>query len=294
MCHVPILRLCRLSIAVVLAAWVSGLAASHTDGHPLRFGVTPVFLDDQVTLLEKWRDYLGRRLGREVRFVQRTSYREITDMLVRGELDFAWLCGFPYVKHRSALTLVAVPLYNNSPLYQSYLIVPVHDRDTATWTDLDGAVFAFSDPDSNSGYLYPRVAMLREGIEPDRTFRKSFFSWGHRNVVEAVAVGLADAGAVDGYVWEALSTVRPELTIATRVVAKSPWFGFPPVVAGKRASAQLVEDMRRTLLAMDSDIPGAGILAELALDGFTEGKPSLYDSIAEMAEVLQQGTAHAR
>ena len=66
-------------------------------------------------------------------------------------------------------------------------------------------------------------------------FRKTFFTWAHQDTVRAVAVGLAQAGAVDGYIWETLDRIEPELTRETRVVAKSDWYGFPPIVARRRS-----------------------------------------------------------
>ena len=66
--------------------------------------------------MNAWRIYLERRLGRPVVFVQRARYREIVDLLRAGKLDFAWVCGFPYVNNRDVLiTLLAVPVYQNSP-----------------------------------------------------------------------------------------------------------------------------------------------------------------------------------
>ena len=64
----------------------------------VRIGTTPVFLDDHRAFLEEWRSYLEQRLERPVVFVQRGSYREISDMVVNGKLDFAWVCGYPYVR----------------------------------------------------------------------------------------------------------------------------------------------------------------------------------------------------
>jgi len=129
------------------------------------------------------------------------------------------------------LTLVAVPFYEGVPLYRSFLIVPKEDTGARSWADLPAGVLAFSDPDSDSGFLYPIYAMRKMGIAPERYFRKTFFARGHCNVVEAVAVGLADAGAVDGYVWETLKRVHPELTEDTPIVLRSETFGFPPIVA---------------------------------------------------------------
>ena len=252
----------------------------------LRIGLTPVFLDEQPRLMEAWREYLEEHIGREVDFVQRASYREITDLLLRGKLDVAWICGLPYVERITRLSLVAVPLYLGAPLYRSYLIVPKDDTSTQSWADVPRGVFAFSDPDSNSGSLYPRWAMRKAGIDVDSHFRKTFFTRGHREVVEAVAAGLADAGAVDGYVWETLGREHPELTAGTRVVEQSETFGFPPVVARRDLSDVDIRELRRVLMAMPDNPEGLRILQQFNLDGFVEVQPGLYDSIAEMSRSL--------
>jgi len=256
------------------------------DDIPIRFGLTPVFLDDQPRILDTWQAYLEKRLGRSVTFVQRGSYQEITDLLLRGELDAAWICGLPYVENRSRMSLVAAPLYQGSPLYRSLLIVPKHDGETTAWSEVPNGVFAFSDPDSNSGYLYPRYAMTKAGIDSALHFRKTFFAHGHRNVVEAVAVGLADAGAVDAYVWETLERDHPEVTAETRVVLRSETFGFPPIVARADLAKNEMLALRRVLFDMEKYPDGLRVLDLLNLDGLVEAKPALYDRIAELSRSL--------
>lgn len=249
----------------------------------LRIGLTPVFLDDQVSFLARWRVWLERRLKRPVAFVQRGSYREVTDMIRGGKLDFAWVCGYPYVRYRHELQLVAVPLWRGRPYYQSYLIVPDYDRKTASLAELRGKIYAYSDPDSNSGFLYPQYRLTVQGDNPTTFFSRSFFTWAHRKVVEAVGVGLADGGAVDGYVWETLAEFHPALTRATRIIEKSPDLGHPPFVARPDISAAELQRFRAALLDMPADAEGAQLLRLLNLDGFVAGKPSLFDEIARMA-----------
>lgn len=244
---------------------------------PLLFGTTPVILDEQAEFLERWRIYLETRLRRPVRFVQRGSYREILVMLAGGKLDCAWLCGYPYVRMKDQLDLVAVPLHAGRPLYRSYLIVPVQDRATRSILDLRGKVFAFSDPDSNSGWLVPQVELKRAGVDASAFFKKSIYTWGHRKVIEAVAAGLTQGGAVDGYIWDSLSRLHPELTAATRVAWRSPEYGFPPIVA--RRGAEGMEALRHALLDMVRTPPGQALLARLNLDGFVPGDPSLFADI---------------
>ncbi|NIA02757.1 MAG: PhnD/SsuA/transferrin family substrate-binding protein, partial [Planctomycetia bacterium] len=210
----------------------------------------------------------------------------IVDMLLGGELDAAWICGLPYIERKGSMSLVAVPLYIGVPLYRSYLIVNKDDTATQSWKDLPKGVFAFSDRDSNSGWLYPQWAMQQAGVDVKTHFRKTFLAGAHRNVVEAVAEGLADAGSVDGYVWDTLNRDNPSLTTRTRIVEKSETFGFPPIVARNELPDVDKQTLRKALIDMASDSEGRRLLYRLNLDGFVEVEPSLYDNIAEMSRSL--------
>src|SRR4030065_1834092 len=84
----------------------------------LRVGMTPAFLHTQHGLLAEWRGYMQAKLNRPVEIVQRDSYRETMDMLQLEQLDFAWICSYPYVYLRQQLRLVAVPLYLSRPFYR--------------------------------------------------------------------------------------------------------------------------------------------------------------------------------
>jgi phosphonate transport system substrate-binding protein len=274
-----------LTQAAALAALPAAPVRAETP--PVRIGLTPVFLDDQVSFLGRWREWLEHRLQRPVTFVQRGNYREIVDLVLGNKLDFAWICGYPYVRHRRELRLVAVPLWRGQPLYQSYLIVPADDRRTRSIRDLRGRIFAYSDPDSNSGYLYPRYLLTTLGENPATFFSRTFFTWAHRKVVEVVGVALAEAGAVDGYVWEALAESHPQLTGATRIVERSPLLGHPPIVARPDIAAADLERFRAALVTMAEDGPGAELLAQLHLDGFVPGSPALFDDIARMARAVK-------
>ena len=275
-----------------LAASLASLALrpARADAHPLRFGVTPVMLDDEVGFLNRWADWLERQLGRPVVLVQRSRYREILDLLLRGRLDLAWICGYPYVQHRAELSLIAVPRFQGRPYYHAYLIVAA-DSNLQTLADLEGRLFAWADPDSNSGYLYPRFLLRSAGKDPDHYFRRTFFTWGHPRSIDAVAEGLVDAAAVDGYVWETLARRAPQRTAGTRVILRSPAFGFPPLAASGLVPEGLRRELRRVLLAQVQDPEGRALLADLDLDTFSVEEESLYDEIAAMATRLGQGAA---
>jgi phosphonate transport system substrate-binding protein len=255
---------------------------------PLRIGLTPVFLDNQVAFVNLWRGYLQQRLQRPVQFVQRGSYRDVVVLLQQGHLDFAWLCGYPFVRNRRSMKLLAVPLYRGEPLYRSYLIVPARDTASASILDLRGKVFAFSDPDSNSGWLYPVHSLMRLREAPASFFARTIFTWGHRKVVDAVGVGLAQGGAVDGYVWDTLALLHPGLTARTRIAERSPAFGFPPFVARAGVGDAEFAAMQAVLLGMGSDDPGRELLQRLNIDGFQAGTPALYDGVQAMSRLVDR------
>lgn len=275
----------RFIIAAGLAAAGSGLRV-RAEAPSLTFGLTPVFLSNDQELLRLIRGYLEAATGAQVALVQRRTYQEITAMLLAGQIDAAWICGYPFVRHRDALALVAVPVWRGRPVYQSYLIARA-GRGAATLGDLAGDIHAFSDPDSNSGYLVTRAALDAIGAAPEAFFARSFFTYGHRNVVRAVASGLAQSGSVDGYVWEALTSAEPGLPGATEVVARSDWLGFPPIAClAERAATPQIRALAVALMRMDADQAGRDVLALLQLDGFRTAEPQLFDGIAALVRAV--------
>lgn len=248
-----------------------------------RFCTTPVFLDGQMGLLERWSALLSEALQAKVSFVQRRSYQAIVTLLKSKEADAAWLCGYPFVLNRDFLDLIAVPVYNGASLYQSNLVVNSSDKSTKTIKDLGQTVFAYSDPLSNSGFLVPRHILLTAGISPDQFFRKTFFTYSHQKVIQAVQERVADAGAVDSYVWETLAHQHAAAVAGMRVTWRSESYGFPPIVVRKGLPNDTTSRLKRSLLAMSESEEGQAILTQLNLQGFTTPPPVLYDSIHRMA-----------
>ena len=280
-------------ICVFLIFWISpGFAASAEP--PIRFGLTAVILTENIRFLDKWSQYLEAKMGRKVEFVLRRSYRDVMDLLDSGTIEFAWICGYPYVQTRKPefLQLMTVPVYRGAPRYFSYIIVP-HNSPHQRLGDLKGKIFAFSDPDSNSGFLYPLSLMAKNGDKPETFFRQTFFTFNHAETVQAVAEQVADGGAVDSYIWEYLAAFEPEIAGKTRIIKKSPSFGFPPIVSHLSVDADTVKLMKSTLENMNQDVAGKALLAELKLDGFGHYPDSLFNEIRAMAKTIQRTIPNA-
>jgi len=264
----------------ILAMLLPSLPATKAEETPIRFGLTAAVARENLDLYDRWAKYLGRKVGRPVKFVQRRSYREAIELLENGENDFSWICSYPYAKYRDSnfFALMAVPVFNGQPLYRSYIIINKHSS-FKTIADFKGRVFAFSDPDSNTGYIVPRRMINDLGYDPDTFFRYTFFTYSHSETIEAVAQQVADGAAVDSYVWDYLNRREPGLTSGTRIIQRSESFGFPPLVYRVGLDSDLRERMTKALLTMDKDPEGRKLLNELMLDRFVAGTPSLYDNV---------------
>ncbi|WP_394089814.1 substrate-binding domain-containing protein [Xanthobacter autotrophicus] len=283
------LRIDRRAVLAAAASMVGTMLVppvARASAGTIRFGLTPVFLTSDLELLGRLQIYLRRATGFPVELVSRRTYQEITALLVSGQLDAAWICGYPFVAHRDALQLVAVPLWRGQPLYQSCLIVD-RDRDARDFQDLKGNIHAFSDPDSNSGFLVTRALLAEHGLKPPSFFARTFFTYGHRNVIRAVASGLAQSGSVDGYVLEVMREIEPELTSQVAILRRSEWLGFPPIAAPRHpADPQALAALTEAFSRMNRDEDGQAVLAMLRLDGFVPQEASLFDPIAAKAALV--------
>jgi phosphonate transport system substrate-binding protein len=228
-------------------------------------------------------DYIGSSLDRDVQLIQRKTYGEINELLGKGQIDLAFICSGPYVagKDKYGFELLATPEVQKSHFYQSYLIV----NGTSQFhrlEDLKGRVFAFTDPESNTGKLVPSYWISQMGEHPQTFFSKTIYTYSHDNSILAVAKALVDGAAVDGLIWEYYSRKNPIFTAKTRIIRKSEPYGIPPIVASRFLAPELKNRVRKVLFAMHRDPRGQKILNELMIDLFTPTRDEWYDSIRNM------------
>jgi phosphonate transport system substrate-binding protein len=280
-------RSSRRTIVCGFASLVVAPSASMGVGAEFDFGITPVFLDNKMELLSVLQRYLAEQLNQQVRFIKQRTYRETLVNLLSGRLDAAWISDFLYVQFQDRLALVAVPLYRHQPFRQGFVIVNEASK-ASTFDDIRGTVHAFSDPDSTSGYLITRWLLTLRQSRPSEFFRGFFFTYSHRNVLRAVANGLAESGSIEGYIWEVLKKQEPELADRTRIVFRSEWLGFPPIVAlGTSRDLPNIKALKAALIGMTSDRLGREVLSSLALDGFTAASSALYETTAEKWRLVE-------
>jgi phosphonate transport system substrate-binding protein len=239
-------------------------------------------------------EYLGRRLGRPVALVQRKTYGEIDQLLTKGELDLAFVCSGPYAAQGpgkgDGYELLAAPVIEGKTTYRAYLIVNRYST-FQSLEDLRGKTFAFTDPDSNTGYLVPLSWLQQMGERPVAFFSQTTFTYSHDHSIQAVSRSLVDGATVDGLVWDYFARRNPEVTERTRIIRRSDPYGIPPVVARGSLNPALKKAIQDHLLAMSEDPEGRAILDHLMIDRFVPAQSAWYESIRQLRKGLNADLA---
>jgi phosphonate transport system substrate-binding protein len=145
--------------------------------------------------------------------------------------------------------------------------------------DLRGKVFAFTDPMSNTGRLYPTFLVYTLGETPETFFSRTYFTYSHDDAIWAVAHGKADGAAVDSLVLDFTAARDEELAQRIRVIHQSPPFGIPPVVVGPDVRPQLRARLQEILFGMAEDPDGRAALSNLGIERFVAIDDQAYDSV---------------
>lgn len=247
--------------------------------------ITPV---DAVKYYQDVIDYVGGRIGRQVQMVHRRTYDEMDSLLEKGEVKIAFICSAPYVKNREqfGVELLVAPSVDGKAVYHSYIIVP-KDSPMKSFPELKGKVFAFTDPKSNTGKLYPTYLLKTMGYSPERFFNRFLYSYSHNKSVEMVAKKIVDGAAVESIVYDHMLKSGSPYIKQTKIIKRSPPYGIPPVVVTKDIDPALRKSVRDAFLSMQRTDKGKAILSAMMIDGFVEVPDKNYDSIRQM----EKGTA---
>jgi len=221
--------------------------------------------------------YLEDALGKPVRMVQRRTYQEINDLLGRNLVDMAFVCTGAFLEGRQKkeMELLVVPKISGKITYKALIIVAATSK-LYTLADLRNTTFAFTDPLSNTGYIYPVSLFTSRGTPPEDFFGRTMFTYSHDRSILAVSSHVADAASVDNVVYAYAQERDPTLGKAIRIIWESEEFGMPPVVVPYGTSPEKKEALKKILLTMHTTPKGQAVLTELGVDQFVDPQINLY------------------
>ena len=163
-----------------------------------------------VTIWERFRDYFAEA-GVPTDYVLYSNYERLVDALLAGEVDIAWNTNTAYVAAEARIGGDARVLGMRDVDAEFRTVVAVRRGETfAELGELEGRRLALGSRDSGHAAILPLHWVREAGAEPELVrFDTDLGKHGDTGdselrVVEAVARGDADAGALGDATWVAL------------------------------------------------------------------------------------------
>ena len=287
----PAHRSTRRSFVAAAAAAITfsvlGATAAQAAQDTLTIGLIPA--EDSQAMIESSKqviEQLQQQTGMKVKPFVATDYNGIIEALRAKKLDVAYLGPFSYVLAASVADVeafsVAVTKKSGKSAYKS-LIVVRKDSGIDSVQALKGRTFAFVDPSSASGHLFPKAGLEQAGYSPEKLFSRVVFSGSHDASLLAVANKKVDAAAVADRIYAsaiAKGQLRPD---ELSVVWTSSDIPESPMVWRKDLDPAVKEKVARAL-ANIKDVPWGD---QGMLNGFQPTTDAAYDVVRDTAKVLK-------
>jgi len=269
--------------SIALALTAAGLASAKDQ---LTIGLIPS--EDSQAMIEASKQVLSTletRLGMPVVPFVATDYNGIIEALRAGKLDVAYLGPFSYVLATSVADVeafaVAVTRKTGQSAYKS-VIVARKDSGIRELADLKGHTFAFVDPSSASGHLFPKAGLEQAGFVPAQLFSRVIFSGSHDASILAVENRKVDAAAVADRIFASAVSKGLVKQDDFQVVWSSRPIPESPMVWRKDLDPALQQKVASALASI-KDVPWGD---QGVLDGFQPTSDAAYDVVRDTAKVL--------
>jgi phosphonate transport system substrate-binding protein len=265
----------------------------------LAFGASQVWAKDKLTIglipsedsqamIESSKqvlDDLQAKIGMPVVPFVATDYNGIIEALRSGKLDVAYLGPFSYVLATSVADVeafsVAVTKKTGQSAYKS-VILARKDSGIHSLADLKGHTFAFVDPSSASGHLFPKAGLEQAGFAPDTLFKRVIFSGSHDASILAVENKKVDAAAVADRIFASAVAKGVVKQDDFEIVWSSKPIPESPMVWRKALDPELKKKVADALASI-KDVPWGD---QGVLNGFQPTTDASYDVVRDTAKVL--------
>jgi serine/threonine-protein kinase len=274
-------------VAVVVAAAFVVERPPSVRGAPIVYGFPPI-VDPQLMRsdIEPLRRYLEAETGRPFTFAVAGSYQELADGLVDGHYAIASLPPYLYVQTKErapGIELLASELFDGSRGADGVLLVLDKSRVRAL-ADLKGKRICVTDPLSTTGFLFPRAALKRVGVDPDHDVTVHE-SGNHMQLLRDIVEGRCEAGGT--YSGAYLTADKAGISVSMlRVLALTGRSPQNAHIAGPSTSEADRELVKAALLSLDTmrDIGVSRIGAVERISGFSEAQDGEYEEIRQALE----------
>lgn len=286
------LAVLAVAVAAALVAGCSSLGGSSqalgTPERPVRMAIVP-FVESQrlVRGMQLLSDELQKETGLTYTGDVPTSYAAVVEAMCADRVDIGWVSPLAYIlahqKCDADMSLVSV---TRQGTHYWGVIVTRADSPIQKVEDIRGKRFAWVDPGSTSGYLFPRAILQSHGVTLD-SLGQQVFAGGHDKVGLAVLQGQADAGAMGKDVIPRLNAIYPNAEQELRIVAQSEDIPNDGVAFRKGLPADVVQKTREALLRISAREDGQKLFEDaIGTRGVASTTDAAYEPVRRAASVL--------
>lgn len=276
----------RRKVLMGTAATIGAFALPARAQQVLTIGLIPS--EDSRAMIansQAMMDMLSKALGMPVKPFVAADYNGVIEALRSKRLDVAYLGPFSYVLGTTVADIEAFAVAETKKAgrtsYHSQVITH-KDSGIKTVADLKGKTFAFVDPSSTSGHLFPKAGLMKAGLNTDKDLGRVIFSGSHDSNAIAVQNKKVDAAAIADRILDAAISKglakREDLT----VVWRSDPIPESPTVWRKDLNPDLKKRVQAAFLQV-KDIPWSD---QGLLNGFHPTNDAAYDVIRDTAKLL--------
>jgi phosphonate transport system substrate-binding protein len=275
---------------LVLACAPTSSSARGSPGNPIKMSIVP-FLETQrlVKGMQSLSAELEKETGLKYTGDVPTSYAAVVEAMCADQVDIGWVSPLAYIlankKCGADMQLISI----NTAGATTYrgMIIAHADSPARTLEDLRGKSFAWVDPGSTSGYLFPRALFEERGLAVQTFLGQQVNAGGHDKVVIAVYNRQVEAGAIFKDQRERMLTTYPNLMEATRALAETEDIPNDGVAYRKGLPQEVVEKTNRALLAITARADGRQIFSEaIGTAGVAPTSDQHYDVVRRAATAL--------
>jgi len=272
-----------LAVGTLLAA--PALVGAQTK--LVRVGLIPS--EDSRAMLESSAQLLAalqKNLGIPVQGFVASDYNGVIEAMRSNHVDVAYLGPFSYVLGTTVAAIEAFATAETAKSSRSFYrsqIIARKDSGISDWKGLKGRTFAFVDPSSTSGHLFPKAGLMKLGFDPEKDFGRVLFTGSHDANALAVANKRVDAATIADRILDAAVQKKLVDRADLHVVWESDPIPESPTCWRKNLSEELKANIKSAFLNI-RDITWAD---QGKLNRFVETNDQAYDIIRETAKVLK-------
>lgn len=233
-------------------------------------------------------EHLQNILGVEVEAFSASDYAGIITAMTHKHIDFAYFGPKSYTEAAEKAGAQALVLELNkerNPGYNGIIIVR-KDSDMKKLSDIKGHVFAFTDPNSTSGYLVPNVLFARElNVKPKNYFKQVKFSGSHGASILAVKNGAVEVAATNNIDLDRMIEKGQASMNDFRILWTSELIPGAPMAARQDLPESLKAAFTGAMLMFNKDKAG---LNKLQNGGYQFTDDSTYDIIRYLKRLKKE------